>query len=326
MDLKDEIGEKATIINEELKKSLAFKGLKIYDAMRHLILGGGKRLRPVIAMLSCEAVGGKNNDSIPFAVAVELVHNFTLLHDDIMDKDELRRGMKTTHVVFGEPRTIIAGDALFALAYEEILKLKIKPEKLKILLKDFSVMVREIAEGQDMDIDFEKRKDVSEKEYLEMVGRKTARIIKTAAMGGAMIGNGTAKQIEKLAEYGRLVGVGFQIWDDVLGLVGDPKRTGKPVGNDIRRGKKTLIVVHGLSHANEEDRKTLLNIIGKKGISDEEVKNAVEILRKTNSVDYAKNMALNLVEKAKENLNVLPDSDSKQVLSMVAEYCVGRDK
>ncbi|MDI6917132.1 MAG: polyprenyl synthetase family protein [Thermoplasmatales archaeon] len=326
MNLKDEIGERATVVNEELKEILAFKGLKIYDAMRYLILAGGKRLRPVIAMLSCESVGGKKENAIPFAVALELVHNFTLLHDDIMDRDGFRRGMKTTHVVFGEPRTIIAGDALFALAYEEILKLKIKPEKLKILLKDFSVMVREIAEGQDMDIDFEKRTDVSEEEYLEMVGKKTARIIKTAAMGGAIIGNGSTEQVEKLAEYGRLVGIGFQIWDDVLGLVGDPKRTGKPVGNDIRRGKKTLIVVHGLSHADEEDRKTLLNIVGKDDVSDEEVENAVEIVGKTNSIDYAKNMALGLVEKAKENLNVLPGSDSRQVLSMIAEYCVGRDK
>ena len=326
MDLKDEIRKRADIMNKALKKSLAFKGLKIYDAMKYLPLAGGKRLRPVISMLSCESVGGKKENVMPFAVALELVHNFTLLHDDIMDKDEFRRGVKTTHVVFGEPRTIIAGDALFALAFEEIAKLQIKPEKLKILLKDFSSMVREISEGQDMDIDFESRTDVSEKEYIEMIDKKTARIIKTAAMGGAVIGNGSESQVKKLSEYGRLVGIGFQIWDDILGLVGDPKRTGKPVGNDVRRGKKTLIVVHGLNHAGDEDKKILLSILGKENVTNEEIEMVIEILRKTNSIDYAKNMALGLVEKAKENLNILPESESRHVLTMIADYCTGRDK
>ncbi len=326
MDIKDEIRKRADIVNNALEKSLALKGLKIYDAMRYLPLAGGKRLRPVISMLSCESVGGKKENIMPFAVALELVHNFTLLHDDIMDKDEFRRGGKTTHVVFGEPRAIIAGDALFACAFEEILKLEIKPEKLKILLKDFSSMVREISEGQDMDMDFESRTDVSEKEYLEMINKKTARIIKTAAMGGAIIGNGSAKQAENLSEYGRLIGLGFQIWDDVLGLVGDTKITGKPVGNDVRRGKKTLIVVHGLNHAGDEDKKILLNIIGKNDATNEEIETVIKILRKTNSIDYSKNMALSLVEKAKENLNILPESESRHVLIMIADYCTGREK
>lgn len=326
MDLKEQIGKKADIVNEALKKSLSLKGLRIHDAMRYLIFGGGKRLRPVIAMLSCEAVGGKNNDSIPFAVAVELVHNFTLLHDDIMDKDEVRRGMKTTHVVFGEPRAIIAGDALFARAYEEILKLKIKPEKLKILLKGFSEMIREIAEGQDMDIDFEERTDVSEEEYLKMVEKKTARIIKTAAMGGAMIGNGSAEQVKNLAEYGRLIGIGFQIWDDVLGLVGDPKRTGKPVGNDLRRGKKTLIVICGLNKAKGADRKFLCSVLGNENASEKEIRNAVEILEKTNSIGYARDMAIAYAERAKYNLKYLQKSESREILEMLADYSVGRDK
>lgn len=326
MELKDEIRKRADLVNDALERSLAFKGLKIYDAMKYLILAGGKRLRPVIAMLSCESVGGKKENVMHFAVALEIVHNFTLLHDDIMDKDEFRRGVKTTHVVFGEPRTIIAGDALFALAFEEIAKLEMEPEKLKILLKDFSSMVREISEGQDMDIDFETRNNVSEKEYLEMIDKKTARILKSAAMGGALIGNGSSQQVKNLAEYGRLIGVVFQIWDDVLGLVGDPEITGKPVGNDIRRGKKTLIVVHGLNHAGRDDKKTLLNILGKEDATGKELENAVEILRKTNSIEYAKGMALDLVEKAKETLGILSESGSRDVLSMIAEYCAGRDK
>lgn len=327
MNLKGELNIRKKLIDNALQKTLSFDSeLTLYKAVKYLPLAGGKRLRPIISMLCCESTGGKKEDAIPFGVALELVHNFTLVHDDIMDRDEFRRGRRTTHMRFGKSIAINAGNVLFSTAFETLSKSSLEDRLVRKLTKDIAITAREIAEGQDMDIDFEEKTYISEKEYLKMVEKKTARIIETGAMGGAIIGKGSETQVKKLAEYGRLIGVAFQIWDDILGLLGNPKITGKPVGNDIVRGKKTLIVIHGLNHANKEDRKTLLNIIGKEDMSNEELENTVEIFRKTNSIGYAENMAMSLVEKAKENLNILPESDSKQVLSMVAEYCVKRKK
>jgi len=327
MDLKQELSKRANVFNIELEEYLKNGQPKsLYDAARYLPLAGGKRLRPCISMLSCDAVGGDVKRVMSFAVALELIHNFTLVHDDIMDKSRLRRNLPTVHIKFGEPAAIISGDLLFAKAFEVMHDISDDPSIFKRV--DFGLIncVREICEGQQLDMEFEKKQDVSEKEYLEMIRRKTAVLFKFAAEGGAILGGGTREKINALSEYGESLGLAFQIRDDYLDMSSDEGTLGKDIGNDIRNGKKTLIAVRSISNAAENDKKFLEKIFGNSDASEQEVKKVYDLFKEMKSIEYAKNAALEYSIKAKKALDVLDDSDAKQVLIGLAEYSITREK
>ncbi len=289
----------------------------LYQAVKYLPSAGGKRLRPIIACLSCEAVGGNIMDAIPLAVSLEIIHTFTLIHDDIMDRDEERRGMPSVHKKFGENRAILAGDALFAKAFE-ILSYTKDAEICKVLTRNVATMAKEICEGQEMDVAFEEMENVSMESFLEMIEKKTARMFEYAAMGGAMVGGGSEKEIEAMRKYGLNLGMAFQIWDDCLDVIG--KNIGKPVGSDIREGKKTLIYIYA--------REKYGNIpnYGKKDATEEEMEKIIGILEETGAIDYARNMALEFSRKAREALNVIKDGEVKDKLMEMAEFAVKREK
>jgi len=290
----------------------------LYQAVKYLPSAGGKRLRPIIACLSCEAVGGNVMDAIPLAVALEIIHTFTLIHDDIMDRDEERRGMPSVHKKFGENRAILAGDALFAKAFE-ILSYTEDAGTCKGLTRNLAIMAKEICEGQEMDISFEEREDVSREEFLEMIEKKTARMFEHAAMGGAMVGGGNEKEVEAMREYGLNLGMAFQIWDDCLDVIG--KDIGKPVGSDIREGKKTLIYLYAREKYGRE-----IPGYGKKDASEEEVEKIIDLLRETGAIDYAKDMAMKFSRKAIEALKFIKESDAKDKLAEMAEFAIKREK
>ena len=167
-------------------------------AMMHLPLSGGKRLRPSLAMLVADCVSGEGGRALPFGLALEIIHNFTLVHDDIMDRDDYRRGVKTVHKMWDEPTAINAGDALFARAFEILSTVEVTPEVFRELVYDVACMVRQIGEGQQWDMEFEKQKKVTEEEYLKMIERKTALMFMTGAKGGALIGGGTEEQVKAM--------------------------------------------------------------------------------------------------------------------------------
>jgi geranylgeranyl diphosphate synthase, type I len=327
MDLRQELSKRADVFNIELEEYLKNGQPKsLYDAARHLPLAGGKRLRPCISMFSCEAVGGDIKKVMPLAVALELIHNFTLVHDDIMDKSHLRRNKPTVHIKFGEPTAIMAGDLLFAKAFEAMHDISDGPSVFKLVDFGLAGCIREICEGQQLDMEFEKRSDVSEKEYLEMIRRKTAVLFKFAAEGGAILGGGTREEIKALSEYGESLGLAFQIRDDYLDMSSDEGTLGKDIGNDIRNGKKTLIAVRSISNAVGDDKKLLEKIFGNGDASEQEVKRVYDLFKEMKSIEYAKNAALEYSTKAKKALGVLDDSDAKQVLIGLAEYSITREK
>ncbi len=327
MDLKIELEKRADIFNTELKNYIRGGSPKtLYDAARHLPMGGGKRLRPCISMLSCEAVSGDLKSVMPLAIALELLHNFTLVHDDIMDKSKLRRNLPTVHIKYGEPTAIMAGDLLFAKSFEAMHDISWDLSIFKEL--DFHLVncMKEICEGQQFDMEFEKRENVTEKEYLEMIQKKTAVLFIFAAQGGALVGGGTKKEINALKNYGRDLGLAFQIWDDYLDLSSDKETLGKDIGNDIRNGKKTLIAVHCLNNASGDDKKRLRDIFGNIDATEQDVKKVFNLFRKTKSVEYAKKTVLKYNANAKKSLSILKNSDAKQILTVLADYSTKREK
>jgi geranylgeranyl diphosphate synthase type I len=327
MNLKIELKKRAEIFNKYWKKYLQQAEPKtLYDASRHLPLAGGKRLRPFLAMVACESISGDHKKALQFSAALEIVNNFTLVHDDIMDKSKLRRNIPTVHIKYGEPTAILAGDLLFAKAFEAIHDLTTDYSIFKELDYDLVKCIIEICEGQQLDMGFEKRKTVTEKEYIEMIQKKTAALFRVSSKGGAIIGNGTKEEIQALTDYGNLLGLGFQIWDDYLDISSDENILGKDIGNDIRNGKKTLIAVHALEHANGKDKQLLDDIFGNKNASENDIKKVLELFKKVGSIEYAKNTALDYNRKAKQSLKILKNSEAKRILEELADFSIKREK
>lgn len=323
--------ERARRVEEEIDKWFPreTKPEILAKASRHLIEAGGKRLRPCLVLTSCEAVGGRAEDAIEAAAALELLHNFTLIHDDIMDRDEFRRNVKTVHLVWGEPVAIIAGDALFAKVFEtlaaNVKRLKLSGERVVELLDTISRGSFEICQGQALDMLFGGRKDITEAEYLNMIGSKTGALIEASTRVGALLGGGKPEQVEALAEYGRLIGMAFQIRDDLLGVVGERKKFGKPIGSDIREGKRALVIVRALKAASKEDQRKLLRVLGNRKASGADLRRAIEVLKRSRALDYAEGKAREFIAQAKSKLDVLPDSEAKRVLLELADFTVKRE-
>jgi geranylgeranyl diphosphate synthase type I len=203
----------------------------------------GKRIRPMLTLLSCEACGGDWQQALPAAAAIELLHNFSLIHDDIEDRDELRRGRPTLWKLWGEAQAINAGDAMFALAHLALLRAPAEPARLLRAMRVFEQMCVQLTIGQHLDLSFEARNDVTAEEYLRMIEGKTAALTAAACEIGALLGGGDEATVRALAGFGRWLGIAFQLQDDVLGIWGDPALTGKQ-DSDLANGKKTLPVLY----------------------------------------------------------------------------------
>ena len=327
MDLKKEIAKRGEIFNKELDAFLRRRSPEnLYDASRHLPMAGGKRLRPVLSMVSCEAISGEYEQVIPFALAVEIIHNFSLVHDDIMDKSTLRRGMKTVHIEYGEPTAIIAGDLLFAKAFEALEKYPKNTPSFWQLYHFLTRSVIEVCEGQQLDMNFEKRLIVEESEYLEMIKMKTSALFRISCEGGALAGGANEAVQKALRIYGVNLGLAFQIRDDYLDMSSDSETLGKDIGNDIRNGKKTIIAVHSLTHATGEDKQILADIFGKATASADEINQVYHVFDRVGSIDYAKEKAEEYSAAAIDSLNILKDSTAKQILVALADYAMTREK
>lgn len=317
--IEEILQKKAKLVDESIPKFLPITPPEdLYKAMRHLLDAGGKRLRPSALLLAAEAVGGKAETVLPAAVAVELVHNFTLIHDDIMDEADLRRGLTTVHKKWGVPRAIIAGDAMYSKAFEILSCTKSDPQRLVESLELLSKTCTDICEGQWMDMNFATRKDVTEDEYMRMVEKKTAVLFAAALKMGASLSGANRDHARALWDFGRFTGIGFQIYDDVIDLITPEEILGKAQGGDIVEGKRTLIIIHALSKG--------INIeaLGKSNATRSEINAALITLKESGSIDYAMNKAIEFVDQGKAALSVLPDSEAKITLIRLADYMIER--
>ena len=297
----------------------------LMEASRQYPYAGGKRMRPAMAVACCGAVGGDRNKAIPLAVAVEYIHNFTLIHDDLMDGDEKRRGMDTIHVGYGMPTAVLAGDALFAKAYQIICELDVPADRMRAAMKYVSDAVWDLARGQQMDVNNEGQ-IVSEEVYIETIKLKTSVLFAAAAAGGAIIGGADDATVKAINEYALELGLGFQMFDDYLGIAGDESKTGKSVGNDIRKGKCTCMVTHAIRSI--KDPKVLeefKGILGNMDATDEQCARAKQIMQEAGSIDYALGLARQKVDNAIAKISFLPESEDKEFMIALANFAINRD-
>ena len=222
----------------------------LYEPIEYTLAAGGKRVRPQLAMIACQMFGGKAEEVLPAALALEVFHNFTLLHDDVMDKADVRRGRATVHVKWNENTAILSGDQMLIEAYKMLAG--VPADKLSNVLQLFNKMATEICEGQQYDVDFESQEQVAVEEYLKMIRLKTSVLLATALQIGGYIAGANEEQQEALYQFGINVGLGFQIQDDILDVWGDPETFGKAVGGDISCNKKTFVYLEAKRRLGDE--------------------------------------------------------------------------
>jgi geranylgeranyl diphosphate synthase type I len=300
----------------------------LYEASRYLISAGGKRLRPYLTVKSCEAVGGLSKYAIPFAASLEILHNFTLVHDDVMDNDDLRRGKPTVHKKFGEPMAILAGDLLFAKVYQAVLDHApphMTSDEVVTSLAKMTDAIILLCEGQALDISYPQAMDVSEKDYIDMIGGKTSALFMACAEVGAIAGGANKAQVTALGKFAWDAGLAFQIVDDILGITADEEKLGKPVGSDIREGKKTLIMIHALANANDQQMKILKKAVGVSDASKGSIDAVVKTLEEIGSIQYAVDEAEKYTASAFASINDIHEGPSKQDLVDLVNYFVQRD-
>jgi geranylgeranyl diphosphate synthase type II len=291
--------------------------------VKYVLSGGGKRIRPLLVILSCEAVGGTLRYAVNAAVAIEILHNFTLVHDDIMDNASSRRGRATVHTRWDTNIAILVGDELVALAYRELLKTN-SPHIARVA-DIFTEGVVEVCEGQMYDKDFETRNNVSLNDYMLMIGKKTGKMVSVASEMGAVIGGGTASEARALKLYGTHVGRAFQIQDDLLDVIADEKEFGKAIGGDIVEGKKTFLLIEAYSRARGSDKKLLRTVITRGGTSRKHIGAVRDIYERCGVIDLARQSIAKNIAHANAQLSRLRKSPAREMLFWFSHMLLNRN-
>lgn len=291
---------------------------ELNKASAHLLTAGGKRLRPAVVMLAADAVKpGSSSEIMPAALALELTHTFTLIHDDIMDDDSLRRGVPTVHTVWDMPTGILAGDVLYARAFDFLVRARATDEARIRAVSMLAVACADLCQGQHMDMTFEKRDDVDEGEYLEMVRKKTGVLYAAAAGIGGILAGGNARQVKALYTYGLNTGMAFQIQDDLIDLITPAEKSGKDQASDLREGKQTLIWIKA--------REKGIDLAPyRRDLSSAEIAAVIRMLEDAGVIAEVKAIADGLVETGAKHLALLPPSNDRELLRQIGEFFVTR--
>jgi geranylgeranyl diphosphate synthase type I len=311
----------AEIIDVEIEKDLAEveqPGLR--DAVQYLFSGRGKRLRPFLVLTCAEAAGGDAQDAIPPALAVEYLHNLSLIHDDMMDHSDERHGRSTLHTKFGPNTSLLVGDLLYAKAVEQASRVTRHAIRMVDVL---AKTAKKMCLGQFEDMSFEQRLELEISDYLYMASCKTSALYSASCICGMLAADADERHIAEMAAFGEKVGTAFQIWDDVLDLQADPLQLGKPLGLDIRDGKKTLVVIHFLKNAVGDTRTRFLELLGRRDLNGQ-LPQAIALLESVGSIEFARATALQFLRDAKRHLYVLPESPARALLHQYADFLLCR--
>jgi geranylgeranyl diphosphate synthase, type I len=333
IDVKDELESNAFSVNQYILSQLEGEPIELYRASAHYIVSGGKRLRPYLLVKSAEMFGGNLKMAMPAAAAVELVHNFSLVHDDIMDNDEMRHSVQTVHKHYGMPLAILAGDILFAKAFEFLSDhgraRGISEKAICNMVSRVSSACIRVCEGQAADLQMASGNNsfLESAQYMEMISKKTAALFElSCALGVLSAPNSLGIDVENLSSFGNSVGIAFQLVDDLIGITGDPKHTGKAVGNDLREGKKTYPILLALKNAKGEDKGKILNVFGTKHSSVKDLREAVRIISATGISKQIRAAARTHIEDALRSLDTYKDSAAKRALESSALFVVERSQ
>jgi geranylgeranyl diphosphate synthase type II len=292
----------------------------LYDPVRYVLDSGGKRVRPVMLMLCAEAYGADEEDALPAALAVEVFHNFTLVHDDIMDHSPARRGRPTVHARWDEPTAVLAGDYLFGLAYDLLVQAP-APDG-RALVRRFHHAVERLCEGQALDKAYERATDVTVDSYLDMIDRKTGALIEMSLELGAMVGGAGPRELERLSLAGRALGRAFQIQDDLLDVTADGEGWGKAVGGDLVEGKRTFLLLSALELSRGEDRTWFERALS--GLQPEQVDEARDRMSRLGVLDAARETVEDAVRHGLAALEALPAGLAAEALRQLAGELASR--
>lgn len=324
-------------VGAELRAAFQGRDMPLYDMLRYHLgwaegegeKPSGKALRPTLCLLGCEAVGGDRHRALPAAAALELVHNFSLIHDDIQDEDIERHHRPTVWYRWGKPQAINAGTAMLVLANLALNRLgdyAVPAQKQLLVTRLLEESCLEMIEGQYLDISYEKRLDITTSAYLEMIDKKTASLIACSFQIGALLGTEEEGAIASFRRSGRQLGSAFQIRDDILGIWGEERLTGKPYAADIRRKKKSLPVVYSLMQAQGKDKEMLLDLYSQDRVGEEGVSQVLEILDRLGAKEFSQEAARQFQRQALSELESLPlHPHRRRDFEELAEFLVERD-
>ncbi|MBL0146351.1 MAG: polyprenyl synthetase family protein [Chitinophagaceae bacterium] len=294
----------------------------LYDAAQYILAIGGKRVRPVCVLMGNELFGEINKDAWQVATAIELFHNFSLIHDDIMDKAPLRRGVPTVHTKFGEATALLAGDVMFAQAYDYLTHIDLS--YVQKIIKLFNTTSKEVCEGQQIDMDFEQMQNVSSDEYIHMITLKTSVLLAASLQLGAILGGAGERNQQQLYAFGKNLGIAFQIQDDYLDAFGDPDKFGKQIGGDILANKKTFLLLHAKEVANDAQKKEIDTLLELNAA--DKVQKMLSIYKACKVDEWAKELKEKYYKAALNNLeDVAVLSARKKPLHDLAVYLMERE-
>ncbi len=292
------------------------------EAIAGILDTGGKRLRPVIALLSCEAVSGSYEMALPVAAAFELAHSASLVQDDIIDESALRHGAVATHKKYGETRAILISDMMIFEIFLELAKygdMNLQQKRLAKLASLLGNAAKLTAEGEFFEMTLAERGSATEEEYFRLAGLKTGALFAAAAACGAVAGGGSAKEVEAAYGFGRDLGISFQVRDDILDIVGNEEATGKPLLKDLQNNASNMVLVHALSHADPYQKQAIHSMMYKKWFALQEVQTLMRTLDQLGSIDHANAVERSYAAKAKGALEVFPESSARSTLEQLTE-------
>jgi octaprenyl-diphosphate synthase len=307
-------------VEEQFRKDLASSVPLIRKVGEYVLASGGKRVRPMMLLLSARLAGYQGESHIGLASVVEFIHTATLLHDDVVDSAVLRRGQDSVNAVWGNEASVLVGDFLFAKSFS----IMVREGNLEIL-KTLSDATTQMAEGEVLQLISTCDVDLDEERYIEVVRNKTAVLLSAASRCGALLGACPPEQEEALSAYGMELGIAFQFMDDALDYVADQDAFGKECGHDLLEGKVTLPLIHTLKHCNAEEREKIAGIIEQETLPDEDLNYIVDLIHSYDGIDYTRDRAKLLIESAKGHLALFADCPAKEAMIRLADYVVSRN-